>query len=334
MMDYNSIQKELENGQYRPVYFLQGEEPYFIDKLTKYIELHAIQEHERDFNQTIFYGKDCTPDIVLETAKRFPMMAERQVVIVREAQHLKSKMDEFKAYLENPLQSTVLVFNYKYGKLDGRKEIAKLFGQHCMFTSNKLKDYLIPDWIVQYGRSEELDISQKSAVLLSEYLGNDLQKIAGEIAKLKIATKSGSKIDTEDIQKNIGISKDYNVFELQNALLTRDVLKANQIVKYFASDSKKHPDVLTISILFSLFQRLMKFHFSVNKSNDKALAREIGVHPYFLKEYKSASKYYTPKKLADIIYQLRMADLKVKGVDSATNKPGAIITELIYRILH
>jgi DNA polymerase-3 subunit delta len=333
-MDYNSIRKELKAKQYRPVYFLQGEEPYFIDKLTKHIENNVLEEHEKDFNQTIFYGKDSKPELILETAKRYPMMSEKQVVIVREAQHLKSKLGEFKEYLENPQLSTILVFNYKYGKLDGRTEIAKCFAQHCVFTSDKLKDYLVPDWIMKYVRSKGNGISQRSAVLLSEYLGNDLQKIAGEIDKLRITIEADANITSEDIQRNIGISKEYNVFELQNALLTRNVLKANQIIKYFASDPKSHPDVVTISVLFSLFQRLMKLHFALNKANDKALAKEIGVHPFFLKEYKSAGQFYTPKKLADIIHLLRIADMQTKGVGSVNRDPGELVKQLVYQILH
>ena len=333
-MDYNSIRKELETKQYRPVYFLQGEEPYFIDKLTKYIENNILDENEKDFNQTIFYGKDSNPELILETAKRYPMMSEKQVVIVREAQHLKNKLGEFKGYLENPQLSTILVFNYKYGKLDGRKEISKLFAQHCIFTSDKLRDYLVPDWIMKYVRSKGNGITQRSAVLLSEYLGNDLQKIVGEIDKLRITIGPEANITPEDIQRNIGISKEYNVFELQNALLTRNVLKANQIVKYFASDPKTHPDIITITVLFTLFKRLMKFHFAVNKSNDKALAKEIGVHHFFLKEYKSAGQFYNPKKLADIIHLLRIADMQTKGVGSVNRDPGAIVKQLIYQILH
>lgn len=333
-MDYKSIIQELQQKQYKPIYFLQGEEAYFIDKITDFIENNVLEEHERDFNQTIFYGKDSTPDDILATAKRYPMMSEKQVVVVKEAQHLKSQLDAFKDYLNNPLDTTLLVFNYKYGKLDGRKEISKLFAKHCLFTSDKIKDYRVPDWIMTYVKSKGMMIDQRSAVMLSEYLGSDLSKVAGEIDKLAIIVEKGAAITPEVIQRNIGISKEYNIFELQNALLQRDVFKANVIIKYFASNPKNHPLVLIIPQLFSLFQKLMKLHFAQNKGNDQALAREIGVHPFFLKEYRAASQFYNPKRLARIIELTREADLKSKGVGAVNLDSGEILKQLIYQILH
>ncbi|MBL4706148.1 MAG: DNA polymerase III subunit delta [Flavobacteriales bacterium] len=333
-MEYKTLINELKGKQYKPIYFLQGDEAYFIDKIAKFIETNVLEEHERDFNQTIFYGKDTTVDAILATAKRFPMMAERQVVIVREAQHLKNQLGEFKAYLQQPLTSTVLVFCYKYGKLDGRKEISKQFAKHCLFTSDQIKDYKVPDWISTYVKSKGLLIDQRSAILLAEYLGSGLSKISGEIDKLSIIVDKGTNITPDIIQKNIGISKEYNIFELQNALLKRDVLKANVIIKYFASNPKNHPAVLIIPQLFSLFQKIMKLHFAKNKGNDQALAREIGVHPFFVKEYKAASQFYNPKRLANIIEWTREADLQSKGVGVANLDTGEILKQLVFRILH
>ncbi len=333
-MDYQKIMSELKGGQYHPIYFLQGEEAYFIDKITHYIEENVLADHERDFNQTILYGKDTSADEILSVVKRYPMMAEYQVVIIREAQHLKNQLDQLKDYIAKPLQSTILVFNYKYGKLDGRKEVSKLFAKHCLFTSDKIKDYRVPDWISTYVKSKGLNIDQRSAAMLSEYLGSDLSKISGEIDKLAISLEKGGAITPEVIQRNIGISKEFNIFELQNALLQRDVFRANLIVKYFANNPKNHPAVLIVPQLFSLFQKLMKLHFAKNKSNDKELAREIGVHPFFLKEYKAAGRFYNPKRLAHIIELTRTADLQSKGVGATNLDSGEILKQLVYQILH
>ncbi|MFT7612972.1 MAG: DNA polymerase-3 subunit delta [Parvicellaceae bacterium] len=333
-MEYSSLIKDLKSKKYQSIYFFQGEEAYFIDEAAKFIENNVLAEHERDFNQTIFYGKDSTTEDILATAKRYPMMAEKQVVIVREAQNLKANLGDFKDYLANPLSSTVLVFCYKYGKLDGRKPISKDFAKHCLFTSDQLKDYKVPDWISSYVKSKGLLIDSRSSIMLAEYLGSDLSKISGEIDKLSIIVEKGTKITSEIIQKNIGISKEYNIFEFQNALLKRDVLKANTIIKYFASNPKNHPVVLIIPQIFSLFQKLMKLHFAKNKGNDQALAREIGVHPFFLKEYKAASQFYNPKRLAGIIEWTREADLQSKGVGVANLNTEEILKQLVFRILH
>ena len=334
MMDYNTLIKALKAKEYKPIYFLQGEEAYFIDEIAKEIEQNALEEHEKDFNQTIFYGKDTTTDAIMDAAKRYPMMAERQVIIIREAQHLKKHLDDFKEFLEKPLDSTILVFCYKYGKLDGRTEMAKLFAKTCLFTSSALKEYEVPNWVANHVQLKGFKIDQKTTVLISDYLGNNLQKIAGEVEKLALVVKPGERITPVIIQKHIGLSKDYNPFELQDALLKQDVLKANKIINYFAKNPKENPDVFVIAILFGLFQKLMKIHFAKNKNNDSALAKEIKTHPFFIKQYKLALNFYSPKRLAYIISLLRNADLQAKGIGKETNPPGELLKQLVFQILH
>lgn len=333
-MDFKSILSELKGGTYRPVYFLQGEEPYYIDRITHFIEQNAIAETERDFNQTILYGKDTNIAEVLNHAKRYPMMAERQVVIVKEAQHLKKELDQISGYLKQPLETTVLVFNFKYDKLDGRKEVSKLFKKQLVFTSDKLKEYRVPDWITGYLQSKGYRIASNASGLLSEFLGNDLSKISGELDKLAILVPKETEITPDIIQQNIGISKDFNVFELQNALLKRDVFRANLIVQHFSKNQKNHPAPLVIGQLFALFSKLMKLHFVKNKSNDQEVARTIGVHPFFVKDYKAALGHYNPRKLAHIIGLLRTADLQSKGIGTTNIKEEQLYKQLIFEILH
>ncbi|MEN8928910.1 MAG: DNA polymerase III subunit delta [Flavobacteriales bacterium] len=334
-MSHEKIISDLKQKNYQPVYFLSGEEPYFIDKISEYIEHNVLAEHERDFNQTIFYGKDAKVSSIIETCKRFPMMAEKQVVLIKEAQHLANNMAEFEDYIKNPQPSTLLVFCYKYKKIDKRKAVGKLIAKSSVFfVSDKVKDWKLPEWISGAVTNFGFTINQKNALLLSEYLGNDLGKIAKELEKLKLALKPGSEIDGNAIEQNIGISKDYNIFELQNALGTKDVLKANKIINYFSKNEKAHPLVLTVGFLFSYFSKVVTVQFSKNKANDGMLAKETGVNPYFLKDYKLATKNYSASKLVKIIGYLRETDLKSKGVDNASATQSDLLKELIFKIMH
>ncbi len=280
-MTFEEILKQLNEKNYRPVYFLMGEEPYFIDRITEHIASHVLTEEEKTFNQIVLYGKDTDIPTVINTARRFPMMSSHQVVIVREAQNL-DKIEDLIHYVENPLGSTLLVINYKYKKLDKRKKLYKALGNNCiLFESKRLYDDKIPPWINSYLRSRGKKIEPKAAVILTEYLGNDLGKIANELEKLIIVLKAEQDIITPaDIEKNIGISKDYNNFELNNALAQRNVLKANRIVQYFGANQKNYPLTLTIPTIFAFFSKVLRYHFLSDKSS-RNVASALG-DPTFL----------------------------------------------------
>lgn len=334
-MSAEAILSDLKQKKYKPIYFLQGEEGYFIDQITDYIEENVLDENEKDFNQSVLYGRDVKIDEIVSTAKRFPMMAEHQVVIVKEAQHLSREIEKLADYANNPQPSTILVINYKYKKLDGRKGLAKVIkSQHELFNSDKVKDWKLADWIADYGKSHGLSIDPKASHLLAEYLGNDLSKIVNVIEKLKIALNGQVVVDTEVVSKNVGISKDFNVFELQSALAQKNVFKANLIARHFAQNPKNHPLVVTVSSLYNYFVKVMKYHYFAPNVSEKELAATIGVHPFFLKEYNQAARNYSMNKLAKIFSYLKETDLKSKGVDNASASNEDLLKELIFKILH
>lgn len=325
------ILRDLKNKNYKPLYFLCGEEAYYIDKITAYIEENVLDENEKSFNQTVLYGRDVDLSAVIAEARRYPMMSDRTVVIVKEAQNIKD-IERLGAYAENPTPSTVLVIAYKYKKLDGRKKESKTITANSVYLeSEKFYDNQLPDFISQTVKEFQLTIHPTAAVLLAEYLGNDLGKIVNEIEKLSINLKPGAQITPDDIQNNIGISKDYNVFELQNALGKKDVLKANKIINYFGQNPKDHPFVLIPPSLYSYFVKLML----VQRTEDKSkLASVLKVSPFFVKDYQEAAQRYSPLKLVEIISILREYDLKSKGVDAGNIESGELMKEMIYRILH
>jgi DNA polymerase III subunit delta len=350
-MDFNSIMSDLKKKTYRPVYFLMGDEPYFIDMISDYIEQNILDESEKEFNQTILYGRDVSTADIIGAAKRFPMMSEHQVVIVKEAQDIKDlikkeKEDKpglkasgkektksvFESYLENPLPSTILVFCYKYKSIDKRTSIAKLIDKNAvLFESKKLYDNQVPDWINNYLKVKGFTINQRAAGLLSEYLGTGLSKITNELDKLIINLPPKAEITAEHIQTNIGISKDYNVFELQTCIGKKEVLKVNRIINYFAANPKDNPMVMTVSSLYGYFCKLLTYHFLDDK---KTAASALGVHPFFLKDYEMAARNYNVGKLKAIFSYLRDYDLKSKGVDSGSATEGELLKEMIFKILH
>ena len=333
-MTFEEIYSSIKKQEYAPIYFLMGEESFYIDKITDYILENALPEAERDFNQTVFYGKDADIANIIDTARRFPMMATRQLVVVKEAQQLKN-IELLDSYIKNPLKSTILVINYKYKSLDKRKAFTKNISQFgILFESKKIYESQLPDWILKYTKSLGLKIETKASILLAEFLGNDLSKISNELDKLSINIAQGNTITADDIEKNIGISKDFNNFELQNALGKKDVIKANQIINYFSTNEKNNPIYVTIALLHSYFSKILKFHFLKNKTNDKMVASALGVNPFFVKDYKSAARLYNPKKLVSIINLLREYDLKSKGIGNASSKNGDLLKELIFKTLH
>jgi DNA polymerase III subunit delta len=334
-----SVIKELKSGKYAPVYFLQGEEPFYIDQISDYIENNCLQESEKSFNLTVLYGKEAPVNTILQNAKRFPMMSDRQVVIIKEAQEVpdfgKEKSDEFLlAYMKNPLPSTVLVFCYKYKKLDARKSLTKSIDKCCILVnSEKIYDDKIPAWIKTYYAEKKYKITPNACIMLADYIGNDLNRIANETEKLLINLKAGEEVNEDLIEKYVGISKEFNVFELQKALGKKDIYKANQIINYFESNIKKNPIIPIISLLFSFFSKLLLVHGSEDKS-EGGIARSLGVNPYFAKDYLQAAKVYPAKKVAAIIHDLRKADMMSKGIDNVSTTEGQILKELIFKILH
>ncbi|MEO1054823.1 MAG: DNA polymerase III subunit delta [Bacteroidota bacterium] len=334
-----SVISALKSNKYSPVYFLQGDEPYYIDLISDYIEQHALNETEKGFNQTIVYGKDVQVNAVLTHAKRFPMMSERQVVIVKEAQDISDLNKEVGQkmlidYLNNPVPSTILVFCHKYKALDKRKALAKVVDkQAVLVSSKKLYDNQVPDWVTTYMDSKGFPIDPKARQLLADYIGNDLERLSNEIDKMLINFTEKVTIDSQSIQKYIGISKDYNVFELQKALGTKNVIKANQIVNYFVANPKKNPIIPIIAVLYSFYSKLLIAYHAKDKS-EKNLASQLKVSPYFVKDYLQAMRYYTLSQVIQNISSVADADLKSKGVNSGSADDGQLLKELIFRLLH
>jgi len=333
--------KDLKNRKYKPIYLLHGEEPYYIDLVSNFVEHKLLPDAEKGFNQTVFYGKDTDIMSVLNASKRYPMMADYQVVLIKEAQDMKwgnedpdkKGINPVLSYLENPLQSTILVFCYKYGKFDKRKKTYKAIEKNgLIFESSPLYDNKIPAWIEDFLGEKNYRISQQATFILSEYLGNDLSKIANELEKLMLNIPPGQEITLKQIQDNIGISKEYNVFELQTALSKKDTLKANQIINYFEANPKANPIVLVLGNLNNFFTKVLLYHYVKDKSPQN-LARELGVSPYFIKDYEQAARSYNYGKTMQIISYLREYDVKSKGVESITDH-GGLMKELLFKILH
>jgi DNA polymerase III subunit delta len=330
---FDNILTGLKNHIYHPVYLFFGEEPYFIDILSDYIEQNVLSDIEKEFNQTIVYGKDIDVPTLISYARRFPMMANYQVLIVKEAQDLE-KIEILIPYLENPLSSTILVLCYKYEKIDKRKSLYKAFEKHgVVFESARIYDDRIPDWIQGYLRKREYPITPKAAELLTEFLGADLGKIVNEIQKLLINIPPGTTINEDYVEKNIGISKDFNVFELQKALGRKDVFKANQIILHFAANPRENPLVKVLPILYSFFSRLLTYHYLPDKSRNAA-ASALSVNPFFISDYQQAARNYPVSKVVSVISHLHEYDLRAKGVDNNSATDGELMKELIFKILH
>jgi DNA polymerase III subunit delta len=331
---FEEIMADLKNRIYKPVYFLAGEEPYYIDLITEFIEEKVLPEEEKSFNQMVLYGEDSTISAIIETSRRFPMMSNHQVIIVKEAQALK-KIDDLVFYLEKPLKSTILVFNYKYKVLDKRTKLFKLIDSNAVyFESNRLKDYQVPAWIERYLMVKGIKAEPNVSAMLTEYLGADLHKIVNELDKLLIRLPAGKQVITNElIEKNIGISKDYNNFELQKAVGEKNILKSNMIIHYFADNPKDNPINLTIASLFSYFTKVLTYHYLTDKSKNN-VASVLKINPFFVKDYESAAAKYSPKKTVEIIGLLRTYDMKSKGYGDVSSEPGDLLKELVYRILH
>ena len=331
---YEEIISDLKNRIFKPVYLLAGEEPYYIDLITEYIQEKILPEDEKAFNQIILYGDDTNIASIIDTARRFPMMASHQVLIVKEAQSLK-KIEDLIIYLEKPLLSTILVFSYKYKTIDKRTKLFKTLESHGVyFESGRIRDYLIPAWIERYLMVKGIKTDPSASAMLTEYLGTDLQKIVNELDKLIITLPQGKPIITTAlIEKNIGISKDYNNFELQKAVGEKNILKANMIVHYFADNSKDNPITLSIASLFGFFSKLLTYHYLTDKSKNN-VAAVLKVNPFFVREYENSASKYNVAKTVQIISLLRTYDMKSKGYGDPGTDPGDLLKELVFKILH
>jgi DNA polymerase-3 subunit delta len=331
---HDQILSDLQRKNYSPVYFLMGEEPYYIDVISDYIQNNVLDDSEKEFDQTILYGKDVEISMVINAAKRYPMLAPYQVLIIKEAQLIKV-WDDLTYYLQNPLKSTILVFCYKYGTPDRRKKWVLEIGKTgVVYESAKLRDYEIASWITKYCKSKNVAIEDKAVAMLSEFLGTDLSKLVNELDKLILTKPSSAKsISPEIVEKNIGISKDFNVFELQAALINRDVVKANRIIRYFAENKKANPLVVVLSQLFKFFSDLMIYHYLSDKSQG-IVASELKINPYFVKDYQNAAKVFGAWKTMNIISWIRETDAKYKGIDNPSTDEGDLMKELVFKILH
>lgn len=328
------IVNDIKSGKIRPIYFLMGEEPYYIDKLSDYIEQHVLTEEEKGFNQTVLYGRDVSIEDIISSAKRYPMMAERQVIIVKEAQDLSKTIDKLESYAENPMPTTVLVICYKYKTLDKRKKATKLLEKNgLVYESKKLYENQVGEWIKRVLQGKGYAIEPKASAMLVEFLGTDLSKINNELEKLQIILPKDTTITAKHIEENIGFSKDFNVFELQNALGSRNQLKAYHIAQYFSDNPKDNPMVVTTSLVFSFFTKLLKYH-GLKDRNPKNVASVLGVSPYFLKDYDVALRNYPMKKVSAIVATLRDIDVKSKGVGANAMSNSDLLKEMLVHIFN
>ena len=331
---YDQILSSLKRKEYKPVYMLMGDEAFYIDRISDFIEKNVLTEEEKAFNQTILYGKDSSLSEIIMAAKRYPMMSQYQVIIVKEAQHIKN-FDDLQFYLQNPLTSTLLVFCHKYGKLDGRKKSTQeIEKKGLLFESKKLFDNQVSGWIESYVKSMNVAIDAKASTMLAEYLGNDLTRIVHEVEKLLITKpKEQNSITPELIERNIGISKDYNNFELVNALTRKEILKSNRIVEYFGKNSKNNPLIVTITVLFNFFSNLLLYH-SLKDKSQMNVANELKINPYFVKDFQQAATRYNSAKVIQIISDIRKTDVQSKGFGNSSISDYDLLKELVFGILH
>lgn len=332
---YEVIARDLKNRIYKPVYYLMGEESYYIDKISEYIAQTVLTDEEKEFNLTVVYGSDTDVATIINAAKRYPMMAERQVVIVKEAQQLKN-IEELVYYVQKPLQSTILVLCHKDGTIDRRKKLAaEVEKVGVLFESKKLKEAQLPGFITTYLKRKSVDIEPKASEMMAEFVGADLNRMAGELDKLVITLPQGvTRVSPEQIELNIGVSKDYNNYELRSALVAKDVLKANKIIKYFEENPKTNPIQMTLSVLFGFFSNLMLAYYAPEKT-EQGIAAQLGLRsPWQAREYIMAMRQYSGVKVMQIIGEIRYCDARSKGVGNSSLSDGDLLRELIYVILH
>ena len=336
---YITIINKIKNKKYDNVYFLQGEEIFFIDEITNLIADKVLDESQKTFNQMIFYGRDISLVDVVGNARKYPMGSEKQVIIIKEAQEIKDWKNNISQsllieYLQKPLKSTLLVFAYKYKTLDARTKIIKELKKCSVFlNAKKIYDDKIPLWITQYCKDNNVTIDRHAVMILSENVGNNLKRLSNEIKKLLLNHEKGSIITAESIQKYVGISKEYSIFELQKSIGKRNIIKSLRIINYFAANPTSNPIVLIIYGLFTYFTKLLYIHHS--KTTDiQQVAKLIGVHPFFVEEYLTATHNYSLSKIISNIKFIHETDLQSKGIGYVTKKDESILTELVYKLIH
>ncbi len=330
----DAIMSDLKARKFKPVYILMGEEPYYIDRISDYIENRVMSPEERDFNQTVVYGVDTHASQVVDMARRFPMMSEYQVVIVKEAQNVRN-WDKLEKYLEKPLETTILVICYKHGTMDSRKKFMKLAAaKGVVYQSDRLRENAIPAFVDDYVRSKNGQIDNKSKQMIADFIGSDLSRITSEIDKVLLSMPDSQRVITpEVVEKEIGISKDYNMFELRSAIIDRDILKANRIVKYLDNNPKTASIYAFLPGLFSFFQNLMVAHYT--DRSERGVMTALGYKSeWFVKDYMKALRMFSAMKTMQIIHQIRVIDGKSKGIDNPNTTPGDLLKELVYFILH
>ena len=335
-ISYTQILSDINKRNFKPLYFFMGEEPYYIDLLTDAIIKMALDENERDFNQTIIYGADTNAAAVINQAKRYPMMAQRQLVVVKEAQRLENIENLF-FYAQKPLMSTILVLNYKNGTLKNKKLLTEIEKTGIVFESKKVYESSLPAFINNYVAAKGITIETKAVSMLADYIGTDLSRLSGELDKLIISINNDARITDAIVEKNVGISKEYNNFELLNAIINRNILKANQIQQYFEKNSKTNPFIVTLSVLYNFFSNLMLVYFMPNKS-ENTIREELKLAQIFqARNYAIAARNFNAYKCINIIELLREYDAKSKGIGnnaSSYANDADLLKELIYKILH
>ena len=333
---FDGIMRDLRAGKYAPVYYLMGEEPYYIDKLTDFITENALKPEDKDFNLTVMYGSDVTGSQVADAARRYPMMAERQVVVVKEVQNLKNT-DHIAAYLAKPAQTTVLVMCHKNGTIDRRKKLASMVEKHgVLFESKKLKDRDLPSFIEKYLRERGVGIDHKAQQIIADSIGSDLSRLTGELDKLQLGLPADNRqVTPETVEKQIGVSKDFNSFELRDAIVNRNVFKANQIINYFDSNPKAGSIYSFLPMIFNYFQNLMVAYYCPQKDRPESLAQWLELRsPWAAKDYMTGMRNFSATKVMQIIYMIREIDAKSKGVGNPNTPPGELMKELLFFILH
>ena len=333
---FQTIMQDLKNRSFAPFYLLMGDESYYIDSISDYIASHVLSPEESDFNQTICFGSDVTAVQVADMARRYPMMAEYQVIIVKEAQNIRS-LEALEKYLKNPVKSTILVWCHKNGKIDARKKVigvAQSVG--VVFESKKLRNYQLPDFIQNYLKPKKISIDPKSCQMIADYIGADLSRIVSELDKILIyLPEDDRRITPEVVEKEVGVSKDFNAFELRNAIVSKDIFKANQIIKYFDNNPKAGSLYSFLPLLFSFFQNLMIVHYTPNKSSEQDIARALDLKSAWgSKDFITGLRNYSARKTMEIISKIREVDGKSKGLDNPNTGAGELMKELIFFILH
>lgn len=335
-MNVTSLINDIRSRKFKPVYLLHGEEPYYIDLISDTLESTVLNEMQKGFDQAVYYGKDIDMTSITNACRRYPMMGDYQLILIKEAQDLKWKLDEniLLKYIENLTPTTILVLEYKYAKFDKRKKLYKAIDKTgAVIESNKLYDNQVAPWIESFLKERGRKVHPQASALMSEYLGNNLSKIANELEKLLLNVGNNNEITLKEVEENIGISKEYNIFEFNTALGKRDAVKAIQIADYFAANPKNHPIPVMVGMTSAYFTKILKYHYLPNK-NPQLAAKELGVHPFFVKEYEIAARNFSKAKLFEVIHQLKTYDLRFKGVEvGPLTTDGELLRELVFKVL-